>query len=239
MDFAEVRPKLKNNSVLRLGIEYAKPACISSLLFFGDIMEWALVLLVVLVIAVTIVASHFMDNSNPYPFKKKQQLFTSVERGFLALLEKSVGDEFKVINRVKVTDIIDIKESVPTKTKRSALLKMSTKYIDYVLCDPTNLRIVAAVDLVNHGKGGHKSKQDWFINGALEAAGIPHIRIKVKAGYQIEEIRNGIMYKIGKKERSNPPEPIIKGNIPRRPVGALSASQIKAQLSSPSLAKAS
>ncbi|NVK24028.1 MAG: DUF2726 domain-containing protein [Gammaproteobacteria bacterium] len=202
-------------------------------------MEWALVLLVVMIIAVTLVASHFMDNSNPYPFKKKQQLFTSVERGFLALLEKAVGDQFKVINRVKVTDIIDIKDSVPKKTKRSALLKMSSKYIDYVLCDPTNLRIIAAVDLVNHGKGGHKSKQDWFINGALEAAGIPHIRIKVKAGYQIEEIRNGILYKIGKKERSNPPEPIIKGNIPRRPVGALSASQIKAQISSPNLAKAS
>ena len=101
------------------------------------------------------------------------------------------------------------------------------------------MRIIAAVDLVHHAKGGHKSKQDWFINGALEAAGIPHIRIKVKAGYKVEEIRNGILYKIGKKERTNPPEPIIKGNIPRRPVGALSASQIKAQISAPTYAKAS
>ncbi|MBU2917298.1 MAG: hypothetical protein ACJAZB_000667 [Psychrosphaera sp.] len=202
-------------------------------------MEWALVLLVLLIITVSLVASHFMDNSNPYPFKKKTQLLTSIERGFLALLEKAVGNDFKIVNRVKLNDIIDLKDSVTGKAKRSALMKTSSKYIDYVLCDPNTFRIIAAVDLVNHNKGGHKSKQDWFVNGALEAAGIPHIRIKVKAGYQIEEIRNGIMYKIGKKERSTPPEPIIKGNIPRRPVGALSSSQIKAQLAAPVFAKAS
>lgn len=202
-------------------------------------MEWALVLILGLIVAVTLVASHFMDNSNPYPFKKKQQLLTSVERGFLALLEKSVGDQFKIINRVRLNDIIELKDTVSGKARRSALLKTSSKYIDYVLCDPTNMRIIAAVDLVHHAKGGHKSKQDWFINGALEAAGIPHIRIKVKAGYQVDEIRHGILYKIGKKERANPPEPIIKGNIPRRPVGALSASQIKAQINAPAYAKAS
>jgi hypothetical protein len=202
-------------------------------------MEWALVLLFFLVITVAVFANYVMDNSNPYPFKKKQQLFTSVERGFLALLEKAIGQEFKILNRVRLNDIIELKSNVTGKAKRAAMLKTSTKYIDFVLVDPSNMRIVAAVDLVNHGKGGHKSKHDWFINGALEAAGIPHIRIKVKAGYKIDEIRNGILYKIGKKERAMPPEPIIKGNIPRRPAAALSASQIKAQISQTPLAKVS
>jgi hypothetical protein len=201
-------------------------------------MEWALLLLVFLIVTITLIASHFMDNSNPYPFKKKQQLLTSVERGFLALLEKAVGEDYKIINRVRLNDIIELKDTVTGRARRAALLKTSAKYIDFVLCDPTNMRIVAAVDLVNHNKGGHKAKTDWFVNGALEAAGIPHIRIKVKAGYKIDEIKNGILYKIGKKERAMPPTPIIKGNIPRRPVSALSASQIKAQIAAP-LAKAS
>ena len=51
-------------------------------------MEWALVLILGLIVAVTLVASHFMDNSNPYPFKKKQQLLTSVERGFFSAVRK-------------------------------------------------------------------------------------------------------------------------------------------------------
>lgn len=202
-------------------------------------MEWALLLLLALVITIALVASHFIDTSNPYPFKKKQQLLTSVERGFLALLDRAVGNEYRIVNRVKLTDIIEPKDLVKGKAKRSALIKMSGKVIDYVLCDPTNYRIIAAVDLVHQSKGGHKSSQDWFVNGALEAAGIPHIRIKVKAGYKVEEIRNGILYKIGRKERAHPPEPIIKGNIPRRPVNALSAGQVKAQLGQLDLAKAS
>lgn len=202
-------------------------------------MEWALVLLVGLIVTIALVASHFIDTSNPYPFKKKAQLFTSVERGFMALLDRAIGNDFRIMNRVRLNDIIETKDSVKGKAKRSAMFKASNKVIDYVLCDPSNYRIIAAVDLVNQTQGGHKSKQDWFVTGALEAAGIPHIRIKVKSGYKVEEIRNGILYKIGKKERAHPPEPIIKGNIPRRPVGALSAGQVKAQLGSLGLAKAS
>lgn len=202
-------------------------------------MEWVLVLLVGLVITIALVASHFIDTSNPYPFKKKSQLFTNVERGFLALLDRAVGNDYRIVNRVRLQDIIETKETIKGRAKRSAMIKASSKVIDYVLCDPSTYRIIAAVDLVNQAEGGHKSKQDWFVTGALEAAGIPHIRIKVKAGYKVEEIRNGILYKIGKKERAYPPEPIIKGNIPRRPVGALSAGQVKAQLGGLGIAKAS
>lgn len=202
-------------------------------------MEWALILLIGLVITIAVVASHFIDTSNPYPFKKKAQLFTNIERGFYALLDRAVGNDFKIVNRVRLNDIIQTKDSVGGRAKRSAALKAGSRVIDYVLCDPKDFRIIAAVDLVNQTQGGHKSKADWFVTGALEAAGIPHIRIKVKKGYQVEEIRNGILYKIGKKERAHPPEPIIKGNIPRRPVGALSASQVKAQLTNLPYAKAS
>lgn len=202
-------------------------------------MEWVLVSLVTLIVTITLVASHFIDTSNPYPFKKKNQLFTSVERGFYALLERAVGQDYMIINRVRLNDIIETKDTVGGRVKRSASLKASSKFIDYVLCDPKDFRIIAAVDLVNQKAGGHKSKADWFVTGALESAGIPHIRIKVKTGYKIDEIRNGILYKIGKKERTTPPEPIIKGNIPRRPVGALSAGQVKAHISNLPLAKAS
>ncbi len=202
-------------------------------------MEWVLVLLVGLVMIITIIASHFIDTNNPYPFKKKTALFTNVERGFMALLDRAVGKDYKIVNRVRLQDIIEVKDTVPSRAKRSALFKASNKVIDFVLCDPETYRIIAAVDLVNQNSGGHKSKQDWFVNGALEAAGIPHIRIKVKAGYKVDEIRNGILYKIGKKERAYPPEPIFKGNIPRRPVSALSAGQVKAQLGSLRIAKAS
>lgn len=68
-----------------------------------------------------------------------------------------------------------------------------------MLIDKEKMTIVAAVDLVNNAnKDGHKAQRDWFVNGALEAAGIPHIRMKVKSGYRPSEVREAIMFKLGK-----------------------------------------
>ena len=151
-------------------------------------MELILLLLVALVVVVAIIASRFMDNNNPYPFSKKQSLFTHVERSFLTLIERAVGDDYKVMNRVKLTDIVEVKNGVANKAKRSAMLSASAKYIDYVLCDKETMNIIAAIDLVNtNGKGGHKAKKDWFVTGALESAGVPHVRIKIKPGYKVSD----------------------------------------------------
>ncbi|WP_199609491.1 DUF2726 domain-containing protein [Flocculibacter collagenilyticus] len=190
-------------------------------------MELILLLLVVLVVVVAVISSRFMDNNNPYPFTKKPTLFTQVERSFLTLMERAVGNEYKIMNRVKLTDIVIVKPGVASRAKRAAMLAATSKTIDYVLVDKDTLSIVAAVDLVNNQRpSGHKAKRDWFVTGALESAGIPHVRIKVKPGYKAKDIRDCIDFKIGKKARLTPR---IKGNIPRQPVAALSLSQVKAQ----------
>ena len=56
---------------------------------------------------------------------------------------------------------------------------------------------VLAIDLVhNQGKEGYKTQKDWFVTGALDAAGVPHVRIKVKSGYSIEDIRECLENKL-------------------------------------------
>lgn len=189
-------------------------------------MELILLLLVVLVVVVAIIASRFMDSNNPYPFSKKTSLFTQIERSFLTLIERAVGDDYKVMNRVKLTDIVEVKAGVANNAKRSAMLSANAKFIDYVLCDKDTMDIIAAIDLVNNnGKTGHKAKKDWFVTGALESAGIPHVRIKIKPGYKVKDIKECINFKIGKTARLTPR---IKGNIPRHPTAALSPAQVKA-----------
>ena len=103
------------------------------------------------------------------------------------------------MSRVKLIDLIDCKQGLSVKAKRAAIAKAKNKQLDYVLIDKDKLTIVAAVDLVNNtNRDGHKAQRDWFVSGALEAAGIPHIRMKVKSGYQPREVRDAIMFKLGK-----------------------------------------
>ncbi|MDR6983419.1 hypothetical protein J2X32_002053 [Rheinheimera pacifica] len=209
-------------------------------------MEFVLLLILLLVIVVAMVASRFIDSGNPFPVQKKNSLFSPVERSFMQLLEKAVANDYKVMNRVKLADIMELKNGTSDKTRASTMLKLNTKYLDFVLCDPQDFSVIAVLDLVNNSsKEGHKAVPDWFVNGALDAAGVPYLRMKIKAGYTAADIQAAIAARLGKMVTK--PEPMFKGLVkkgPTRPVRslkpataggntlpvpALSHSQIKAQ----------
>lgn len=209
-------------------------------------MEFVLLLILLLVIVVAMVASRFIDSGNPFPVQKKNSLFSPVERSFMQLLEKAVVNDYKVMNRVKLADIIELKNGTSDKARASTMLKLNTKYLDFVLCDPQDFSVIAVLDLVNNSsKEGHKAVPDWFVNGALDAAGVPYLRMKIKAGYTAADIQTAIAARLGKTVTK--PEPMFKGLVkkgPTRPVRslkpataigntlpvpALSHSQIKAQ----------
>ncbi|MDX3775705.1 DUF2726 domain-containing protein [Chromatiaceae bacterium AAb-1] len=210
-------------------------------------MELVMLLLIMLVIVVALVASRFIDNSNPFPVQKRNNLFSPVERSFLTLLESAVTTDYKIMNRVKLADLLELKNNTGEKSRRTTLLKLNAKYLDFVLCDPQDFSIVAVIDLVNNSsRDGHKATPDWFVSGALEAAGIPYLRMKIKAGYSVTDIQSALAARLGKTITK--PEPALKGLVkkgPTRPlrslkpallsvaepapVPALSPSQIKAQ----------
>ncbi|MEH8016704.1 DUF2726 domain-containing protein [Rheinheimera muenzenbergensis] len=208
-------------------------------------MEFVLLLILLLVVVVALVAHRFTESGNPFPLQKKSSLFSPVERSFMQLLEKAVATEYKILNRVKLADVMELKGGISGKTRASTMLKLNAKYLDFVLCDPADFSVVAVLDLVNNSsKEGHKAVPDWFVNGALDAAGVPYLRMKIKAGYTAADIQAAIAARLGKAVTK--PEPMFKGLVkkgPTRPVRslkpansgstlpvpALSHSQIKAQ----------
>jgi len=96
------------------------------------------------------------------------------------------------------------------------------------------MKLLGTVDLVDTQGRGYKIKKDWFVSGALEAASIPHLRIKVKANYTLDEIRACINSRLlGNKS----PSPKVKGiNIPapmlkaRKTTGVMSQTAAQAEL---------
>ncbi len=191
-------------------------------------MEFVLFSILILVVIAAMVANKFSDSGNPYPFAKRTTMFSQVETAFLRLLEGAVGEQYRIVSRVKLMDVIDFKAGMSDKAKRAAIAKAKNKTLDFVLLDKDTLNIVAAVDLVNNAnRDGYKAQRDWFVSGALEASGVPHIRIKVKAGYKAVEVRNAIMFKLGKHSMMKP-----QPSKPRR-------SSSKPAVLSPSQAKVS
>ena len=116
-------------------------------------MELTLLSILILAIGASYAVSKYTDNAgNPFPFNRKDSVFSNVEASFLTLLERAVGDKFKVVSRVKLTELIDCKPGLSKKARSLAMAKAKAKQLDFVLVDKETLNIVAAVDLVNNSK---------------------------------------------------------------------------------------
>lgn len=173
-------------------------------------MELILFAMISLIVIVGMLASRLNDNSFPFPFDRKTALFTPAEKNFQNLVEQALGSRYRIINRVKLADIVSIRNGVSNRASQTAANNANSKYLDFVICERDSMKLLGAIDLVDTQGKGYKVKKDWFVSGALEAAAIPHIRIKVKPNYTIDEIRACINSRI---LGNNAPSPKIKGRI--------------------------
>lgn len=196
-------------------------------------MEIAFVLLAVL-ICISVLAIKFNDSKVDFPFAGKKQLFTAAERQFLSLIEEAVGDEFRVLCRVKLTDLLALRSNTDRKIANNALLRASNKHLDFVLCERKEMTPVMAIDLVfGVGKDGHNTQRDFFVSGSLDTASIPHARIKAKSGYTLAEIQECIEAKLIPLRRRQGKIPFSVNtqskpsifNSPKRPTRPLSPSR--------------
>ncbi|MFB1014800.1 MAG: DUF2726 domain-containing protein [Alteromonadaceae bacterium] len=198
-------------------------------------MELILFALISLIVIVTVLATRLSDNSFPFPFDSKSSIFTPAEKNFQNLVEQAMGPKYRILNRVKLSDVVTIRNGVSTRASQVAATNANTKYLDFVICDRTNMKLLGAIDLVDTQGKGYKIKKDWFVSGALEAAVIPHIRIKVKANYTIDEIRTCINSRL---LGNNTPLPKVKGKVIPAPmikarprnVGAIATKATKEQI---------
>lgn len=196
-------------------------------------MELILFAMVSLVVIVALLASRLNDNSFPFPFDRKNAIFTPAEKNFQNLVEQAMGTNYRVLNRVKLSDILTVRNGISSKASQSAANNADKKYLDFVLCDKQTMKLLGAIDLVDTQGKGYKLKKDWFVSGALEAAAIPHLRIKVKANYTVEEIRTCINTRLIGTPK---PEPKMKGSVIPAPMVKV-RSKNKAGVLSPAAAR--
>lgn len=194
-------------------------------------MELAIILMMLLMV-VTVGAMKLSDNGISFPFRRRPQLFTPVELNFLKLIEQAVGREFRVLCRVRLCDVLAVRTQAGKKQGSSAMSRAASKQLDFVLCDKNDMSPIMAIDLVyNDGKNKYKSQRDFFVTGALDAAGLPHARIKVKNGYSVEEIKECIETKLlpyRRKQQRIAQTPTLNPAPPKRPTRPVRSSRAAA-----------
>jgi hypothetical protein len=91
-------------------------------------MELAIILTMVMIVMALAVMKMSQPDIN-VPFHRKSQLFTPVERSFILLLEQAVGNEFRILCRVRLADVLCPRSQ--SKQSKAAQQKASTKQLDF------------------------------------------------------------------------------------------------------------
>ncbi len=125
----------------------------------------------------------------PMPYYKRPSLATKSELRFFKALRKAVLDDWEIFAMVRIADLIRVEKG--NAQGRKWLNKILAKHIDFVLCDPNSLEPVLAIEVddASHQRPD-RIERDAFVNDAMDAAGLPLLRVPVESTYNAKEVKD-------------------------------------------------
>jgi hypothetical protein len=143
-----------------------------------------------------LVASLRRLRSQGLPYVKRTTLLTEGELVFYHALRQAVGDQWSISTMVRMGDLIRVRPHAPqAQSWRNRIL---CKHIDFVLCDQLTMEVRLAVELDDRShQRPDRVQRDAFVNQAMDAAGVPLLRVPAAGSYDPEQLRSAIAEQIG------------------------------------------
>jgi hypothetical protein len=153
-------------------------------------MIGALVVLGIVVVVVKAVVGAAGSGSKDFPYERTQALFTPAELAFLAVLEEAVGRRVRIMGKVRLADVVDVRTGLESGARQTARNRIQSKHLDFVACNPETFAVCFVVELddKSHGRAD-RQERDQFLDQAMQAAGIPVFHFAVKRSYAVADIR--------------------------------------------------
>ncbi len=138
-------------------------------------------------------------------YTKIDRLFSKAERSFLGVLTQAVGDQFCIMGKVRLSDVIKPAAGQGRSGWQSAFNRITSKHLDFVACAPSDFSIKFAVELddSSHHRDD-RTARDKFLNEAMKSAGVPLYRFSTKRTYSISDILSTIGIDVPEVEREVP-----------------------------------
>jgi hypothetical protein len=116
-------------------------------------------------------------------------LVSNAERRFLHALDSVVQGRYRIFCKVRVIDVIAPASGIDWKDQQSARGRVIQKHFDFVLCEPSDLRVVAAIELddKSHARPD-RVERDVFMVQLCNACGLPLIRFRAAEAYDLHAV---------------------------------------------------
>ena len=154
------------------------------------ILVVAVIALVSAVIFLALVKGKGKSSSSAYPYQRSDAFLSKAERSFYGVLVQAVGSKGLVFSKVRVADVITPKKGMNRSDWQRAFNAISAKHFDFLICDPKDCSVKAAVELDDSSHDSAKrQKRDTLLNGACVSAELPLLRFKVARAYVLADIQ--------------------------------------------------
>ena len=122
------------------------------------------------------------------PYRRRTSLMTNAEARFYRSLAQAVDDRLTIFAMVRIADLLIVDST--SATGGGWFNRISSKHVDFVLCDPDSLDAVMAIELddASH-KQSDRTERDAFVDAAFRSAGFPLLRVPAQAKYDVGELR--------------------------------------------------
>lgn len=144
------------------------------------------------------------------PYHKKQCFYLRHEKRFLGFLVLAVGNDYLIMSKVSLSDLLKVRPDMNKKAKAPARVKLLNQKVDYVLCDKKTAEILCAIDLFDKEQINPNYLNHCIARHRLfQSAGLPWVRIPIRLSYQVPSIKKLIKSVINQQrteEKKRPPE---------------------------------
>lgn len=137
------------------------------------------------------------------PYRRSESLLTPAERSFYEVLRGVVGDDVHLFAKVRLADLVWLPHALDNR--QAHLNRITSKHIDFVLCERHSVAPVLAVELDDSSHQARDRRQrDVFVNEVLHAAGLPLLRVPVQRSYVSDEVAELIDSAMNRPTRKAP-----------------------------------
>ncbi len=129
-----------------------------------------------------------------FRYASRQHLYTEAEMQFLEHLRTVVPNTHIVMGKVRLADLVEPSTSHKGKNYIRAFNRISSKHVDFVICDRVNYKIVAVIELddSSHRKPS-RSKRDLLVDKILDDSHIPIKHVKQARHYDVADIQDFLL----------------------------------------------
>jgi hypothetical protein len=120
------------------------------------------------------------------PYQLKRPFFQPSEGELLALLQQAAGDDYLILSKVRVADVVEV-TAIPRRAPwYQAVNRISAARFDFLLCDRQTLEPRCAIEMEQAGAA------NAFLDELCQTIGLPLIRLTPETARAYAEVRTAI-----------------------------------------------